>query len=273
VAGYVGNQDFLLTGTAGRYVLKAGDGPALAAEAWACERVRACGVPAPPILATDLAGSLLGPALLVMEHLAGSPSPEPDDPAIVEAGRRLRRVHSVTMAGYGPVRVARDGTAAGECASWAEFTATALIGLPELVAQHIIEAAFADRVRVALDRHRDAVDYTGPAILLHGDLHPRHIFAAGTELTGIIDWGDVAAGDPVFDLARYSIGGQDSMENLLGGYGLSWDPELDRRFAVYRVIRMSRTLYDEFRCGGDWFDAYRRQLRMDLDRLDQTLTG
>lgn len=112
VAGYVGNQDFLLTGTDGRYVLKAGDAALLAAESWACERVRAHGVPAPSILATDLAGQHLGLAVLVMEHLAGSSSPAPDNPVIAETGRQLRRVHSLAMPGFGPIRVAGDGKVA-----------------------------------------------------------------------------------------------------------------------------------------------------------------
>ncbi|MET3206436.1 phosphotransferase [Pseudarthrobacter sp. S3] len=42
----------------------------------------------------------------------------------------------------------------------------------------------------------------GPAMMLHGDLHPGNILLAedGT-LAGVIDFGDVGAGDPAVDLA------------------------------------------------------------------------
>ncbi|MET3141604.1 UNVERIFIED_ORG: aminoglycoside phosphotransferase (APT) family kinase protein [Arthrobacter sp. UYEF2] len=44
--------------------------------------------------------------------------------------------------------------------------------------------------------------WDGPAIMLHGDLHPGNILLAddGT-LAGVIDFGDVGAGDPAVDLA------------------------------------------------------------------------
>lgn len=131
----------------------------------------------------------------------------------------------------------------------------------------ILDRALADRIRETLDRHHDAISYQGPSVLLHGDLHPRPIFASDGVLTGIIDWGDVVAGDPVFDLARYSIGGEDSLAALLSGYGLALSTELARRFSLYRLMRTARTLYDEFRSGCDWFEAYREQLRKNLSLL------
>ena len=36
---------------------------------------------------------------------------------------------------------------------------------------------------------------------IHGDLHPRNILVAGQTISGIIDWGDLAAGDRATDLA------------------------------------------------------------------------
>lgn len=36
---------------------------------------------------------------------------------------------------------------------------------------------------------------------IHGDLHPRNVLVENGILTGIIDWGDITAGDPATDLA------------------------------------------------------------------------
>ncbi|GAA0805360.1 phosphotransferase [Spirilliplanes yamanashiensis] len=43
--------------------------------------------------------------------------------------------------------------------------------------------------------------WSGPALWLHGDLHPGNIVVAGGRVTGVIDFGDVTAGDPATDLA------------------------------------------------------------------------
>jgi aminoglycoside phosphotransferase (APT) family kinase protein len=40
-----------------------------------------------------------------------------------------------------------------------------------------------------------------PATWLHGDLHPRNILVEHELITGIIDWGDITAGDRATDLA------------------------------------------------------------------------
>jgi len=44
---------------------------------------------------------------------------------------------------------------------------------------------------------------TAPCAVLHGDLKPDHVLydAAGGQITGVLDWGDVSLGDPDFDLA------------------------------------------------------------------------
>lgn len=46
------------------------------------------------------------------------------------------------------------------------------------------------------------------ARLIHGDLGPEHIRVAAGEVTGVIDWGDCAVGDPALDLA-WTVFGSD----------------------------------------------------------------
>jgi aminoglycoside phosphotransferase (APT) family kinase protein len=43
--------------------------------------------------------------------------------------------------------------------------------------------------------------YAGPARWLHGDLHPANILHSGRRLSGVIDFGDITAGDPASDLS------------------------------------------------------------------------
>jgi aminoglycoside phosphotransferase (APT) family kinase protein len=43
--------------------------------------------------------------------------------------------------------------------------------------------------------------YHGPPLWLHGDMHPANILVASGHVSGIIDFGDITAGDPASDLS------------------------------------------------------------------------
>ncbi len=47
----------------------------------------------------------------------------------------------------------------------------------------------------------DAPAHAGPPTWIHGDLHPGNQLAHDGELHAVVDWGDIAAGDPAADLA------------------------------------------------------------------------
>jgi aminoglycoside phosphotransferase (APT) family kinase protein len=46
-----------------------------------------------------------------------------------------------------------------------------------------------------------APPWRGPALWLHGDLHPANILVAHGHICGVVDFGDITAGDPATDLA------------------------------------------------------------------------
>jgi len=269
LAGSVSNQDFMVRTVAADFVLKIGDGRELAAEAWACERVRAVGVASPEIVAFESSPAGLPRPFVLMHRLPGSGLDSAPHDAFVDAGQQLRLVHSIRADGYGvladtdPV----DDAWSGPHATWNAFTDEAPNGLGELVDRHVISAGLARRIGAALDRFASAVRFDKPGVLLHGDLKPPHVFAENGRFVGLIDWGDAAVGDPRYDLARFSINAAGALAPLLEGYGVELDDELRLTFAVYRVIRMTTTLLYELRWGGDWFDSYRSSIETDLDRL------
>ena len=43
--------------------------------------------------------------------------------------------------------------------------------------------------------------FAGPPVWLHGDLHPANILVRDGRVSGIIDFGDITAGDPAADLS------------------------------------------------------------------------
>ncbi|MDR6865937.1 aminoglycoside phosphotransferase (APT) family kinase protein [Microbacterium resistens] len=69
-----------------------------------------------------------------------------------------------------------------------------------------------DRPRLAAallacwDEGLDAAPHAGAPIWIHGDLHPANIVVAGPRLAALVDFGDVTAGDPAYDLAISWLG-------------------------------------------------------------------
>ncbi|GGU46937.1 phosphotransferase [Streptomyces violascens] len=57
----------------------------------------------------------------------------------------------------------------------------------------------------------------------HGDLQIAHVFVDGEEVTGIIDWSEAGQGDALYDLATFTLGHQEHLEDVIAGYGTDLD--------------------------------------------------
>lgn len=57
------------------------------------------------------------------------------------------------------------------------------------------------RLESLWDQAMSAPPYTGSAPWIHGDLHPLNLLVVEGSLSGVIDFGDLTAGDPATDLA------------------------------------------------------------------------
>ena len=51
----------------------------------------------------------------------------------------------------------------------------------------------------------------------HGDLQVTHVFAAGDEITGVIDWSEASQGDALHDLAILTLGHQEHLDDVVAG--------------------------------------------------------
>ncbi|WP_134731379.1 aminoglycoside phosphotransferase family protein [Amycolatopsis nivea] len=61
--------------------------------------------------------------------------------------------------------------------------------------------SLADDVRAVWDDAVAARAWEGPPVWVHGDLHPANVVVSEGTLSGIVDFGDLFAGDPAWDLA------------------------------------------------------------------------
>lgn len=217
---------------------------------------RAAGLPHPYALFTRLAGTPLADladsgrrpagalralgAVLARLHALAPPA------AVLTAGRvrrlagdlgRLRRV----MARYLP-----------------DLGADAPPGLPDRAARFFADTA------------PPPPPFRGPFVLIHNDLGAGHVLLDPDEperLAGILDWGDLALGDPAADLAGLvPCGGDEALALLADGYR-SEAPLDDGVLARARFHGLCTALHDAWWEGQRAEPARRARILATLDRL------
>lgn len=156
------------------------------------------------------------------------------------------------MSGFGFLKQNPTGAMAGPYDSWKRTLAQLVDDLQPLVEAKIL----AERMHGQLvARLNEAASIVVPnSRFLHGDFHSRHLFTVGVRLAGIIDWSDVAGGDPWFDIARFSMSQDGYTDALLRGYldGEQLPADFDIRIALYRLLWSTLALTWEFAVDGDW---------------------
>jgi len=83
----------------------------------------------------------------------------------------------------------------------AERVGTFAANLDLLVGQADQDHVARDAVLRAWEAALAASGYDGPPVWLHGDLHPANILVNDGQVSGVIDFGDITAGDPASDLS------------------------------------------------------------------------
>lgn len=218
-------------------------------EAWVLEECAARGVPAPRIHArsrVEVADDQH--SIIVMEKLAGERLCDVDLSDTVlrrvlgQLGEWLRQLHAIPVRGFGYL----DGSGAGYRAAFddwlADSVATAMPAF-ERAAQSV--GLELEKVQAWVREILDALQAAPQAVtLVHNDLLANHVLVHEGRLSGIIDWGEVAAEPPAMDFARWHFneGARFPVEWIKSGYGdasLS-EPPNDR---TYRALWLSTGLW------------------------------
>ena len=79
-------------------------------------------------------------------------------------------------------------------------------------------------------------------VFTHGDLQVDHVFVAGDEITGVIDWSEASQGDALFDLAILTLGHKEHLGNVVAGYGTDVDRDLIHAWWSLRCLTNVRWL-------------------------------
>jgi len=76
-------------------------------------------------------------------------------------------------------------------------------------------------------------------VFTHGDLQVSHVFVAGDEITGVVDWSEAGGGDALYDLASLTLGHEERLDDVLVGYGTDIDVDVIRAWWSLRSPRAS----------------------------------
>ncbi|MBW3589169.1 MAG: aminoglycoside phosphotransferase family protein [Actinobacteria bacterium] len=224
----------------------------VAAEAWGLEEARRLDVPGPAVIALDTDRRRFPADFLLIEEIPGidfSELMDPrddhfEDPAtrslLVQTGGLLRRLHSRITERFGPID---PELIQGKHPSWHKALVSRVEHrLRRLQENSPLNPSLLAGVWELLDERASELDGYEDPRLIHGDFQKGHVIVdpERTEVTGVIDFEDVASGDPIWDLATFSKWEEESLSALLEGY--EPDPEtverLDQLGPVYRVVLM-----------------------------------
>lgn len=158
-----------------------------------------------------------GPGVLVMTRIPGTPArfTDPDRLDVArQLGRLLHDLHAITFDSFGYI----ETRVTSPVATNLEFMRRRVerkvrSGPPALREQ--LERYFAER--------EDAFAGCETAVLCHNDAHDANVLVQDGRITGLIDWENAVAADPIFDLAKawgFSDGrSEETLEALVEGYG------------------------------------------------------
>jgi aminoglycoside phosphotransferase (APT) family kinase protein len=78
----------------------------------------------------------------------------------------------------------------------------------------------------------------------HGDLQIAHVFVDGDEVTGIIDWSEAGQGDALYDLATFTLGHEEHLDDVVAGYGTDIDLDVIHAWWSLRSLLAVRWLIE-----------------------------
>ncbi|WP_067714592.1 aminoglycoside phosphotransferase family protein [Nocardia yamanashiensis] len=113
-------------------------------------------------------------------------------------------------------------------------------GFATLLASAVEHGAISDpgAVRGVWEDAVAAPEWDGPAVWLHADLHPANVVTADGNICGVIDFGDLCAGDPAYDLAAAWILLPDGVADVFhAGYRHTVDDATLRRARGCAVLK------------------------------------
>ncbi len=131
--------------------------------------------------------------------------PEKEEHLVIEMGKTMARLHKIKVNGFGPFdnEQAKNGNLKGIHKSLKDSVNAGLEeNLERLVTYNILTKEVADKIKI-LFADNELLN-SDMSVLIHNDFADWNLLTDGNTITGIIDWDECVAGNPIGEIVCWS---------------------------------------------------------------------
>ncbi len=246
-------------------------------ETYASKLLRDLDVPMTRFLASDETRTRMPFRFTVANYLPGrqvmtfKDAPDVGD-LYRQMGAMLRKLHTVSVDGYGSFG---EAGVVNPAATNAEFVARFFAHGFDRFRHYGGDEALAQRLEQIVADHADVIAYSRGAVFAHDDFQPHNVLAerdanGRLRLTGLIDFGNAKASDPVCDLAKALFCSEHDAPGsgpaIREGYGAIDHPDPDAALWIYLLLHRL-TMWWWLRHAGVIREGERHDLIVDLEAM------
>lgn len=166
-----------------------------------------------------------------------------EEQLVFEMGKTMAKLHKIKVHGFGPFdnEQAKKGMLRGIHKSLKDFVNAGLEeNLERLVNDHILSKETTNKIKKLF--HDNELLNSKTSVLIHNDFADWNLLTNGNTITGVIDWDECVAGNPVQEIACWSTFFElERIESFLRGYFCEI-PMYDNFNEMFQLMRLRYTV-------------------------------
>ena len=170
-------------------------------------------------------------------------NPEKEEQLVIEMGKTMAFLHKIKVAGFGPFdnEQAKKGILVGKHKSLKDSINAGLDeNLERLVKYNILDKEVADKIKKLFEDNE--LLNSNDSVLIHNDFADWNLLTDGNTITGVIDWDECVAGNPIQEIACWStFFDPERIKPFLKGY-FSETPIYDNFDEMFQLMRLRYTI-------------------------------
>lgn len=186
----------------------------------------------------------------VIEKLAGDTiqfylkeHPEKEEQLVIEMGKTMARLHKIKTNGFGPFdnEQAKNGNLKGIHKTLKDSINAGLEeNLERLVKYNILTKEVADKMKSLFEDNE--LFHSDVSVLIHNDFADWNLLTDGNTITGVLDWDECVAGNPIEEIACWStFFDPERIKPFLKGY-FSETLKYDNFDEMFQLMRLRYTI-------------------------------
>jgi len=169
--------------------------------------------------------------------------PEKEEKLVIEMGKTMARLHKIKVNGFGPFsnEQAKNGNLNGMHKSLKDSINAGLEeNLDRLVTYDILTKEVSEKIKELFEDNK--LLNVEVSVLIHNDFADWNLLTDGNTITGIIDWDECIAGNPIQEIACWStFFDPERIKPFLKGY-FSETPVYDNFDDLFQLFRLRYTI-------------------------------